>query len=903
MFRPASLLAMAGFIAPIGWADVVFTDPSMNLSSYTQTPVYASSNATVSISNGGGGVEAAVSVSSPNNSPGSGAVGIINNTFTYDPATQGAIQSLSVTKNVSFSTSVAVGPGQTPWSSGCTAMLEQDGKYYAAFTQGPSFNGGGTETFTCSMSGLTAASFTQFDFSTGATASGHPDFAGDPMMFGVLFDVGAAVTVVLTYVDSSLSFDLVTASSPPALNASPSVLSFSAFTGAFSSTQQQIINVVNAGGSTADFTPSAEFKSPWVSVSPASTSGSPGSPVLFTVSVNPQGLSPGSYRDVIQFLGSNAATSVPVALLVTNPNPVLFAGPGGFTFTMVQGAGSSLSQNLVIANQGASGSTLSWSVGAATGPGIPNGNFLSFGESSGQTQAGAASNVPVSLNSNASSLAAGVYYELIQVSASNAQNSPQYSTAVLNVVPPSAEIFPQVTPAGLLFTGAAGATIAPQQFTVNWSSTAFQVIVAAPSTANGQSWLDISPGSGVPASTSPSVFNVSVNTSGLAAGVYTATIQINGGTFGAVNVTLIVTSGAALNATAHARGEASVASCTPSMVVLTETGIPSSFTVPAGWPADLIATMTDDCGSPVNNGAIAANFSDGDPPLALTAQGSAGQYIAVWQPSKETNATITLTGSAPKLATSSIEVAGFVTANKAPVLAPNGILNNLNPLVGAALAPGTVAEAFGTGLTTSQMGVTPGQSPLPNQFDNTELVMAGSIAPLYFLSSTQLDVQIPAEVLPLQQLSAVAIVNNALSLPVTVATVAVAPGVAANADGTVIAQDTKFNLIDAANPAHPGEPVVIYLAGMGATNPPVASGQPAPGLNPGDTLAQAAVQPVVMVNNQTAQILFAGLTPGGIGLYQIDFVVPAGTAAGQAALTVSQGSISANATTLPVAVP
>ena len=90
---------------------------------------------------------------------------------------------------------------------------------------------------------------------------------------------------------------------------------------------------------------------------------------------------------------------------------------------------------------------------------------------------------------------------------------------------------------------------------------------------------------------------------------------------------------------------------------------------------------------------------------------------------------------------------------------------------------------------------------------------------------------------------------------------------------------------------------------MGATNPPVASEPVAPGLNPGDTLAQAVVQPVVQVNNQTAQILFAGLTPGAIGLYQIDFYVPSGTTAGNATLTVSQGGVNANSTTLPVVTP
>ena len=87
---------------------------------------------------------------------------------------------------------------------------------------------------------------------------------------------------------------------------------------------------------------------------------------------------------------------------------------------------------------------------------------------------------------------------------------------------------------------------------------------------------------------------------------------------------------------------------------------------------------------------------------------------------------------------------------------------------------------------------------------------------------------------------------------------------------------------------------------MGATNPVVASGNPAPGLNPGDSLASAVTQPVVKVGGQTAQLIYAGLTPGGIGLYQINLYVPSGAGTGSLSLSVTQGNASANAATLPV---
>jgi len=102
-------------------------------------------------------------------------------------------------------------------------------------------------------------------------------------------------------------------------------------------------------------------------------------------------------------------------------------------------------------------------------------------------------------------------------------------------------------------------------------------------------------------------------------------------------------------------------------------------------------------------------------------------------------------------------------------------------------------------------------------------------------------------------------------------------------------------------PAHPGDVLIMYLVGMGKTNPPLETDAPAPGAN-GGSLAQVVNQPTVTVGGQNAQILFAGLTPGGIGLYQIDFVVPQ-VSTGTAPVTVMQGTVSANPTTLPVVSP
>jgi uncharacterized protein (TIGR03437 family) len=99
--------------------------------------------------------------------------------------------------------------------------------------------------------------------------------------------------------------------------------------------------------------------------------------------------------------------------------------------------------------------------------------------------------------------------------------------------------------------------------------------------------------------------------------------------------------------------------------------------------------------------------------------------------------------------------------------------------------------------------------------------------------------------------------------------------------------------VNAGHPAKPGEYLIIYLAGMGATNPGVASGAVSP-------LAPATLQPTVTVDGQTAAVIYAGLTPGSVGLYQINFQVPASAQTGDLNVVVLQNGMAANAAKLQV---
>ena len=60
------------------------------------------------------------------------------------------------------------------------------------------------------------------------------------------------------------------------------------------------------------------------------------------------------------------------------------------------------------------------------------------------------------------------------------------------------------------------------------------------------------------------------------------------------------------------------------------------------------------------------------------------------------------------------------------------------------------------------------------------------------------------------------------------------------------------------------------------------------------------IQPQVTIDGQVAEVVFSGLTPGRVGLYQIRMVVPERMSAGEVEVVVTQGGAKANVAELVV---
>jgi hypothetical protein len=140
----------------------------------------------------------------------------------------------------------------------------------------------------------------------------------------------------------------------------------------------------------------------------------------------------------------------------------------------------------------------------------------------------------------------------------------------------------------------------------------------------------------------------------------------------------------------------------------------------------------------------------------------------------------------------------------------------------------------------------------------------------------------------------IVLTNGGLTTPQPIQLSAATPGLAASPDSTLIAQHSVGSLVSPTAPAVAGEYLVAYLAGLGDTTVPVASGAP----SPPSPLAMPSNTVVLTINGALSPIYFAGLTPGMVGLYQINFQVPAGLPAGSITIVVSQNGQASNQTVL-----
>ncbi|MEO8099186.1 MAG: hypothetical protein ABI811_15890 [Acidobacteriota bacterium] len=192
---------------------------------------------------------------------------------------------------------------------------------------------------------------------------------------------------------------------------------------------------------------------------------------------------------------------------------------------------------------------------------------------------------------------------------------------------------------------------------------------------------------------------------------------------------------------------------------------------------------------------------------------------------------------------------------------------------------GMIASVFGKGFATKVTAAT--EVPLLRTLDGVSVeVIDGAtvtLAPLYFVSPTQINFQMPAQITS----SVVKVrVKNALGvsgeelMPIT----RNQPTLFTrdlSGTGQAIAIRSNYTFVEASSPLRPGEYAFVYLTALGPVSPTKLEGNPAGDNATLGPINLATDQISIKFAGQTLPSLFTGLAPGLIGVFQVNFQVPA----------------------------
>ena len=228
-----------------------------------------------------------------------------------------------------------------------------------------------------------------------------------------------------------------------------------------------------------------------------------------------------------------------------------------------------------------------------------------------------------------------------------------------------------------------------------------------------------------------------------------------------------------------------------------------------------------------------------------------------------------------------IPVSLQIVPQSAPVTMFQGVQDNVL-FATVPLAPGETAVVVGEQFTFGDLANGP-SPPLAMQVGGAQVLVNDQPAPIYYTSYGRIGFQVPYET-PQGTATLRVVRDGQRGNAVAFTVVERAPrlmrlgvadyGYIVNQDGSNPIPTTPGGT---GHPAHPGDTLMIFGIGFGQTDPPAASGAPAPGDEP---LARLNPLPNVTFgggftgNAVSVQPLFAGLTPGFAGLYRIDVVVP-----------------------------
>ncbi len=694
---------------------------------------------------------------------------------------------------------------------------------------------------------------------------------------------------------ATIKVSLVVPTPPPqpALGSDTPALTFTAALNSGLLTQQ--IHVLNTGGGTLAFTATVTSSGgSWLSISSTGGSVLSNGPFAIVVTADPSALTPGTYTGSIMLAGAGSTLNIPVTLTISGPTAQMLVSEAAMTFTVVAGGGAPLPHNFGILNTGTG--AMDWQATVSTfvnGTLQPGASWLSVSPSSGLVSRPYLDFSQVNVSVDPTQLTqAGTYYGRITIFSQAAVNQPQLITVTVNVLPVGLNPGPQMYPTGLIFTGIAGAKPGSQTFSVaNLSNSAVDFLTGAiPNQTPPFSYLPLNATLAV---TSPSTLQVYPDFSKLTPGSVTkGTITLefmDNSPAQSVNLLFVVAPpGATLDErTGLPRASGS---CSSQALQLVFRSPSTGFTAVVGQGTNIDVQVSDACGNlvgPSNSQNAKVNAFIGNSTVPMNHIGN-GVWQGTWTPSAAgpaavyVQALLSVNGGGVGGQTTALSGTVSTVQQNLPVSTPlapltSAVQHAASFSEGLPVAPGELITVWGANLASSPSSVS-NNGPLPTSTNGLQVLLGVTPLPILYSGSIQMNVQVPYSV-PLNTQYQLSVVNGtSLSVPQTVTIAAAQPGIftkdeSGSGQGTIIRPDGNY--AQAGTPAKVGDTIVIYCTGLGVVTPAVKEGVPP------DTAASTVYPATVSIGKISGITpLYAGVTPGYNGLYQVNVTIPHGVDTG-----------------------
>ena len=240
----------------------------------------------------------------------------------------------------------------------------------------------------------------------------------------------------------------------------------------------------------------------------------------------------------------------------------------------------------------------------------------------------------------------------------------------------------------------------------------------------------------------------------------------------------------------------------------------------------------------------------------------------------------------PRWAVLATAAATLIAAEKGnkeiPAVYAGGVVNAASfvPAPDNFVAPGSIVSIFGEDLSLRTRAATGrlDRGRLPLELGGVQVRVGGQLAPLFFVSPGQINLQIPASLAARPQPWRAVVVREGLDSAAAdeVHVRPTAPGlfpVVAHADFSLVGRGE----LEGSTPARAGETVILFGTGFGPTDPPVVEG-----------LLPTFIAPIVLPHRiflngselPPEATYYIGQAPGLAGLQQINLTLPVALEAG-----------------------